>query len=98
MPALLLSPVALTLLRIGAIAAVAAIAARRGGTGAPRPALREAALDDLPEGIDLGADRCPDGLRTDGAVRWSRTLRLGRRGPGVALDIAALGRVRVRRA
>jgi hypothetical protein len=90
-----LAPLALTALRIGAVGLmVAALAARR--TRAPLDAAREAALDDLPEGGSLSVD--PGSRRMDAAGRWRRTVRLGADGPGVELEAAALGRLRIRRA
>jgi hypothetical protein len=90
-----LAPLALTALRLGAFGlVVAALAARRGR--APLDAARESALDDLPEGGSLTLD--PESRRMDAAGRWRRTVRLGAGGPGVEIEAAALGRLRIRRA
>lgn len=90
-----LAPLAFTALRLGAVGlVVAALTARRGR--APLDAARESALDDLPEGGSLTLD--PEARRMDAAGRWRRTVRLGAGGPGVEIEAAALGRLRIRRA
>jgi hypothetical protein len=90
-----LAPLALTALRIGAVALVVAALARRRGPSVLE-AGREAALDDLPEGGSLRLD--PQARRMDAAGRWRRVLRLGADGPGLEVEAAALGRLRIRRA
>lgn len=96
MPApLILAPVALRLLHIGAVAALVVIAARR-RTNAPLDDKREAALDDAPETGSL-ATRLGEGeARADAAGRWNRRIRLGRKGPGLEIDLAGIARARFR--
>ncbi len=96
MPApLALGPLAWTALRVGAMAAVAFYAARRGSQ--PKDAAHEAVLDDLPEGIAAAPHRAEDEGAMHGSGRFRRTFRLGPRGPGVEIDAAALARLRLRR-
>jgi hypothetical protein len=96
MPApLALSPLAWTALRIGAVAAIAFYAAR--GKSEPKDALRESVLDDLPEGVTAAPHRAEAEQAVHGAGRMKRTIRLGPNGPGVEIDAALLGRLRLRR-
>jgi hypothetical protein len=90
----ILGPVALRAAQIGAGVAIGLWLARRRGPER-LDILAEDALDRLPEGADLRLD--PDNGRADAEARWARTVRLGARGPGVAVEIAALGRLKVRR-
>jgi hypothetical protein len=96
MPApLALGPLAWTALRIGAVAAVALYAARGGSQ--PKHAARESVLDDLPEGLTAEPHRAEDEGAMHGTGRFRRSFRLGPNGPGVEIDAAALGRLRLRR-
>lgn len=96
MPApLAIGPLAWTALRMGAVAAVALYAAR--GRSQPKQADHELVLDDLPDGLSAGPHRAEAESAMHGAGRFRRTIRLGRNGPGVEVDAAALGRLRFRR-
>jgi hypothetical protein len=96
MPApLALSPLAWTALRLGAVAAVAIYAARRGPQ--PKDAAHEAVLDDLPEGVAAAPHAAEAERAMHGSGRFRRTIRLGPGGPGFEIDAAALGRLRLRR-
>ena len=97
MPApLALSPVAWTAIRIGALAAMAVYASRRRASE-PKHAEREAVLDGLAEGLEAGPHRAEAERALHGAGRFRRVFRLGPGGPGVEVDAAGLGRLRVRR-
>ncbi len=98
LPALLFSPLALRALQVGgAVALGALIAARRRAAEGPErlDIASDDALDRVAEGADLRLDRANG--RADAEARVARTVRLGRDGPGVSVDFAALGRLRVRR-
>jgi hypothetical protein len=96
MPApLALSPLAWTALRIGAVAALAYYAAR--AKSEPKDVLRETVLDDLPEGVSAAPHRAEAEQGVHGAGRLKRTFRIGPNGPGVEVDAALLGRLRLRR-
>lgn len=98
MPApIVLPPLALFALRAAAIGAVVAYVARRRADG-PRDLHRETALNETAEGLELETDRRPGEARLDAAGRFRRVIRLGRSGPGVEIDAAGLGRVRLRSA
>ncbi|MEM9010520.1 MAG: hypothetical protein AAGE18_04785 [Pseudomonadota bacterium] len=98
MPApLALTPVALTALRYGAVAAVTYLALRRRTARGLPEAAREDALDEVAEGVEILTHAQPGEARGDGAARLRRTIRLGRHGPGLEIDAAAFGRLRVRR-
>ncbi|MEM1265827.1 MAG: hypothetical protein AAGI50_07395 [Pseudomonadota bacterium] len=90
-----IAPIALTALRWGSIAALAYLAARR-TQAAPKEVWREQALDEAPEGIELTTDGSEAERNVHGAARLNRTIRFGS-GPGVEIDISALGRIRIRR-
>ncbi len=97
MPApLALSPLAWTAIRLGAVAAVALYAARK-GDGQPKDLAREGVLDDVPEGVTATPHRAGDEGAVHGTGRVRRVIRLGPNGPGVEIDATALGRVRLRR-
>lgn len=86
------TPIAVAALRYGAVAAVAYAAARRARPHRVHPAA-EAALDDLPEGLDVG--HAPG--RMTATARWNRRVWIGARGPGMEIDLSALARLRLRR-
>lgn len=91
-----LAPLAWTALRIGAVAA-AAYYVQRQTRVQPKHAWREAALDETPEGVELSSDRAAGEVNGHAAGRFTRTIRLSTGGPGVEVDVAALGRIRFRR-
>ncbi|SEA98254.1 hypothetical protein [Rubrimonas cliftonensis] len=98
LPAVLMSPLALRALQVGgAVALGAVLAARRRAAEGPERVdiVSDDALDRVADGADLRLDRANG--RADGEARWARTVRLGPNGPGVSVDFAALGRLRVRR-
>ncbi len=90
-----LPPLAIYALRAAAVGAVIAYVARRREKG-PRDLYRESALNDAPEGLELDAERKPGEARMDAAGRYRRVIRLGRNGPGIEIDAAGLGRLRLR--
>lgn len=92
--ALPLAPIAATVLHYGAIALAGYVLASRIAPGA-RDQRAEDALDDLPEGMTLHRPR--EGGQANATGRFTRIIRLGRRGPALMLDAAALGRIRLRR-
>lgn len=90
-----LAPFAWTALRIGAVAATAYVLTRSANPAA-KHVWRERALDDTAPGLDLTSQRTDDEANGHAAVRFTRTIRLGS-GPGLEVDLAALGRIRFRR-
>jgi ribosomal protein L13E len=97
MPApILLSPLAWTALRYGAVAAVALYAARSRGSQ-PKDAEHDRTLDDLPEGIVTHPHKAEGESALHGHGRLRRVVRLGRGGPGVEIDAAGIARFRFRR-
>ena len=90
-----LAPVAWTALRIGAVAATAYYVGRR-TRQAPKHVWREAALDGTDEGLDLSTQRTETEMNAHAAHRFRRTVRMPH-GPGVEIDVASIGRIRVRR-
>lgn len=91
-----LAPIAWTALRIGAVAAVGYYVRSR-AAARPKSAWREGALDEAPEGVELTGQRDAREVNGHGSARVNRTIRLSMGGPGVEIDVAALGRVRIRR-
>ncbi len=90
-----LAPIALRLAAYGGAVALGALIANR--RGPERIDIQsEDALDRVPEGADLRLDRANG--RADAEARLARTIRIGRDGPGVSVEIAGIGRLRVRRA
>lgn len=92
-----LAPLALKAAQIGAVAAVAWYAARRQRQPGPREVWRERVLDETPEGVETDYERTADEARAGATGRFRRTIRLGRSGPGVEIDLAAITRLRARR-
>ncbi|MDG4647101.1 hypothetical protein P6F26_01465 [Roseibacterium sp. SDUM158017] len=91
--ALPIAPVAGLALRYGAVALAAYAASRaleRGRLSQPV----EDEMDATPEGMTL---RREDN-QLNGSGRFRRVARLGRNGPGVAIDATILGRFRMDRA
>lgn len=72
---------------------LAAYALMRARAGLSHHQPSEDALDALPEGAAVSRD--PDGVR--GGLRLRRVFRVGPSGPGVAVDLAGLARVRLHR-
>jgi hypothetical protein len=95
MPAPIIAPIAWTALRFGALAAVALYVGR--GRSQPKQAEHEYVLDDLPEGVAARPHRAEAERAMHGHGRFRRTIRLGAAGPGLEIDMAALGRLRFRR-
>ncbi len=95
MPAPIIAPIAWTALRFGAVAAVALYVGR--SRSQPKHAEHEHVLDDLPDGVAAGPHRAEAERAMHGQGRFRRTIRLGAAGPGVEIDMAALGRLRFRR-
>jgi len=90
------APIAWKAAQFGAVAAVAWYAARRRSDG-PREIWREAALDGVEEGLETDFSRTPKQMRAGAAGRFRRVVRLGDKGPGVDIDLSALGRIRMTR-
>lgn len=94
--ALPLAPLAGTVLKYGAVALAGYIVARGMLQPGRTDQRAEDALDDLHEGV--AAHRPRDrGPQLNAAARLRRVVRLGRAGPGIEIDAAALGRLRFRR-
>ena len=55
----------------------------------------EDTLDTVDEGVSLR--KMNDNSQVNGAVRWVRTVRFGADGPGVEIDVSAVGRMRWRK-
>ena len=89
-----LAPIAATLLSYGAVAVAGYVLASRVAPGA-RDQRAEDALDDLPEGATMHRPR--EGGQANATGRIVRIIRLGQNGPGLKLDAAVLGRIRLHR-
>ena len=92
--ALPLVPIAGVALRYGAVA-LAAYVVTRGIHRGHTDQRAEDAMDEVPEG--LSAHRPRDRDQVNGAARFRRVIRVGPTGPGVEIDITALGRMTFRR-
>ncbi len=92
--ALPLAPIAGVALRYGAVA-LAAYVVTRGIHRGHTDQRAEDAMDEIAEG--LTAHRPRDREQVNGAARFRRVVRLGTVGPGVEIDITALGRMKFRR-
>jgi hypothetical protein len=57
----------------------------------------ERVFDEMAEGFAAAPHRAEAENGVSGEGRFRRTIRLGSRGPGLEIDAAALGRLRVRR-
>lgn len=55
----------------------------------------EDTLDTVDEGVSVR--KMDDNHQMNGAVRWVRTVRFGGEGPGVEIDVSAIGRLRWRK-
>lgn len=79
-----------------AAAALALVqAARRARWSDARPDLAEAALDGVDDGVALGWSRDAQRARGDARAAWRGVLRWGEHGPGLAVDLSALARLRL---
>ncbi|MEO0990873.1 MAG: hypothetical protein AAFX00_07995 [Pseudomonadota bacterium] len=87
-----IAPIAVTAVRVAPVA-IAAYAAWRALPQGRRDQAVEDALDEMQEGFSKHSD--DDANRA--GVRFKRTIRLGKSGPGLEIDAAALGRLRFRR-
>ena len=87
-----LAPVAGIALRYGVVALTAYTIARKVGRGHFDQRADEA-MDDVNEGLTLRREK--EQLNT--TARYHRTIRFGTNGPGVEIDITALGRIRLRK-
>ncbi len=92
--ALPLAPIALVAVRYGGVALAAYYAARKIQLSQTDQATEDA-LDSVVEGVS--AHKCTDAQQANAGVRWRRVVRWGDAGPGLEIDMAALGRVRVRK-
>jgi hypothetical protein len=50
-------------------------------------------MDQMPEGAAIG--HAPGQLNA--TARWRRNIRLGPNGPGMEIDLSAIGRLRIRK-
>lgn len=89
-----LAPVAAVAAKYGAVALAGYMLARRVRRG-HLDQQAEDALDGVPEGMT--ALRPGDRDQANATARFRRVIRLGFDGPGIEIDAAALGRIRVRR-
>lgn len=92
--ALPLAPIALVAARYGSVALAAYYTARKVQLSQTRQSTEDA-LDTVTEGVS--AHKCRDAPQANAAVRWRRVIRWGDAGPGLEIDIAAMGRVRVKK-
>jgi hypothetical protein len=93
--ALPLAPIALNAVRIGALAATAYYLTRK-RRGLPT-VTEDTAHDDVGEGVSWAQHKSDQGLQANGDARIIRTIRLGSKGPGVEIDVTALGRIKLKR-
>jgi len=87
-----LAPIAGIAVRYGVMAVATYVVTRQIGRGF-RDQRGEDALDDINEGLSLRRH----GDQINGTGKFKRTIRLGTSGPGIEIDVSALGRLRVRR-
>ena len=87
-----LAPVAAIALRYGVVAIAAYTVARKIERG-HFDQRADAAMDDVNEGLTVR--RGNEQFNT--TARYHRTIRVGADGPGVEIDITALGRIRLRK-
>lgn len=92
--ALPLAPIAVVAVRYGTVALAAYYTARKVQLSQTNQATEDA-LDTVAEGVS--AHKCTDAQQANGAARWRRVVRWGDAGPGLEIDIAAIGRIRVRK-
>ncbi|MBV1864011.1 MAG: hypothetical protein KUG74_06185 [Rhodobacteraceae bacterium] len=89
-----LAPIAFTAARYGTVALAAYYTARKVQLSQTNQA-SEDALDTVVEGVS--AHKCTDAPQGNAALRWRRVVRWGDTGPGLEIDIAAMGRIRVKK-
>lgn len=87
-----MAPIAGIALRYGAVA-LATYAATRAMTPGRLDQNVEDAMDETPEGMTF---RKSEG-QANGTARWTRSIRIGARGPGVKIDATGFARVKVSR-
>jgi len=87
-----LAPIAGLALRYGTVA-LATYAVTRKISHGRRDQRAEDALDDLEEGLSMRRETD----QTNATAHYRRKIRLGADGPGVEIDITALGRVKIRK-
>ncbi len=92
--ALPLAPIAVVAMRYGTVALAAYYTARKLQLSQTSQATEDA-LDTVAEGVS--AHKCRDAQQANGAVRWRRVVRFRDSGPGAEIDIAAIGRIRIRK-
>lgn len=90
--ALNIPPMAFFVLRYGAVAVAGFAAARLAPRGTLSPAV-EAEMDAAPDGMQVR--KAPGQLAAAGKI--TKTLRVGRFGPGFRMDGTALARLKIRR-
>ncbi len=93
--ALPLAPIALTAVRYGAVLAVSYYIVNR-NKSLPKVS-EEAAHEEVDEGISVRHHRSTEGAQANADARLKRTVRLGSDGPGLEIDLSALGRIRIKR-
>lgn len=89
-------PVLWTIIRCGAVIAVASYAVRSKASQ-PKDPHREHVLDNLDEGLHLHSHRAEAERAAHGHTRLRRTIRMHRNGTGLEVDLSAVGRIRFRR-
>ncbi|MCF6316922.1 MAG: hypothetical protein L3J30_11705 [Marinosulfonomonas sp.] len=87
-----LAPIAGIALRYGTVA-LATYAMTRKISRGRRDQRAEDALDDLEDGLGMRRDAG----QANSTARFRRKIRLGTDGPGVEIDITALGRIIIRK-
>ena len=87
-----LAPVAAIALRYGVVAIAAYTVARKIERG-HFDQRADAAMDDVNEGLTVRREN----EQFNTTARYHRTIRVGADGPGVEIDITALGRIRLRK-
>ncbi len=90
--ALPLSPIFWTIFRYALIAGLAAAAARRAD-----PVPRDQRVEDILDNMDEGVTMRRDEETTRMAAKVGRTLRFGPGGPGIRMEFAGLGRLKLHR-
>ncbi len=89
-----LAPIAAAAAKYGAIALAGYALARQIQPGHTDQRVEDA-FDQMPEGVATHRPR--DREQVNAATRFRRVIRFGTRGPGIEIDAAALGRIRMRR-
>lgn len=87
-----IAPIAGLAIRYGAVA-LATYAVSRRIERAHFDQRGEEAMDDVNEGLSVRRDAD----QMNSAVRYSRTVRVGKTGPGLEIDVTALGRIRFKK-